>query len=71
MGETPFVLNRAENPHPRMLRAALRYRASANAPGAQAPAIYRWWGYLDAMVDATGCEAAELEAWMDRAEAGR
>jgi hypothetical protein len=67
----PFVLDRVENPHPRMLAGALEARAAALAtrgwPG-EGSAHTRgvWLGYLRAMADATGCDPDELEAWMDR-----
>jgi hypothetical protein len=51
--EAEFVLDLTDNPHPKMLSGALTARAY-------------WRGYLQAMVDATGCEAKELEDWMDR-----
>ena len=58
-----FVLDLAENPHPKMLAGARRARSMAgNSPGDQG----FWQGYLTAMADATGCEPADLEAWMDR-----
>jgi hypothetical protein len=62
----PFVLELAENPHPRMLAAALSARADARAGG---KAATYWAGYLTAMVDATGEDPKDIEAWMDRQEA--
>lgn len=50
-----FVLERVENPHPRMLRGALVRRAE-------------WRGYLAAMCDATGETPEAIEAWLDRME---
>lgn len=62
MGSEPFVLDRAENPHPRMLREALYYR-SIQHDSTSAAAL--WYGYLIAMCGATGCTPAELNAWLD------
>lgn len=53
----PFVLERTENPHPRML---------AGAKLAQSKGGDYWHGYLNAMADATGEPAADLVAWVDR-----
>ena len=60
-----FVLDRVENPHPRMLNEALALRADArrNTVG---PPVFRWDGYLQAMCAATGETPADIEAWMDR-----
>jgi len=71
--DPPFVLDRVENPHPRMLAAALQLRAAAagtydGRPTTEARTAVRaeWRGYLRAMADATGCSPADLEAWLDR-----
>ena len=61
--EEPFVLDRVENPHPRMLAGALKARG---ASGDSAEARAYWDGYMAAMADATGEPVADLEAWMDR-----
>lgn len=53
----PFVLERVENPHPKMLAGALEARA-AGGP--------YWDGYLRAMADATGEPEDALIAWMER-----
>ena len=63
--EPAFVLDRAENPHPRMLAGALRAREAAAREGSGSAVIY-WHGYLDAMADATGETTDAIEAWMDR-----
>lgn len=55
--EKVFVLDHIDNPHPVMLAGAL---------GARAHAGPYWYGYLAAMVAATGCTEADIEAWMDR-----
>lgn len=65
MSDEPFVLDRAENPHPRMLAEALELRAEARWKGV-GHVVARWDGYLAAMCAATGCTAADIEAWMDR-----
>lgn len=51
----PFVLDRVENPHPKMLAAAIARREA-------------WRSYLAAMCDATGETPEAIEAWMDRME---
>lgn len=68
MTDEPFVLERTENPHPKMLAGALKARDDAASVefDEHAPATSYWRGYLTAMADATGCEPDELEAWMDR-----
>jgi len=83
---TPFVLDRVENPHPRMLAEAIAARQAARdavadldralgglEPNDLGPDIIAaldarsyWRGYLAAMAGATGCDPADLEAWMDR-----
>lgn len=70
-----FVLDRTENPHPRMLAGALACRdlyrqAQAGDPldtGRLMVTLARWRGYLAAMSDATGETPEAIEAWMDRA----
>ncbi len=59
MSAEEFVLDRTENPHPRMLAGALKRRAAAlEAPAwpslATAERCAEWRGFLAAMVDATG-----------------
>jgi hypothetical protein len=58
-----FVLDRVENPHPRMLAGALAARAESHLSAERSA---YWGGYLAAMADATGCEPRDLVAWMDR-----
>lgn len=53
----PFVLERVENPHPKMLAGALEARAGGGP---------FWDGYLRAMADATGEAEEALIAWMER-----
>lgn len=70
--DEPFVLDRVENPHPRMLAGALRARRVARELGHDPNGlgfVAFWDGYLSAMEDATGCPAQELVAWLDRHEA--
>lgn len=67
-----FVLDRVENPHPRMLAGAIERRAAARAtrgwPSSHAESVRaEWRGYLAAMSDATGEAPDDIEAWMDRA----
>lgn len=68
--EPAFVLERAENPHPRMLAEALDLRDKARKTG---DSFYRveWRGYLEAMCAATGETPEAIEAWMDRAALSR
>lgn len=70
MPDDDFVLDRAENPHPRMLAGARLARDAARKAWGGSPTeigTRRYWdGYLAAMADATGCDPADLEAWMDR-----
>lgn len=63
----PFVLDRDSNPHPRMLAGALKARAASRVLSGGTIEAF-WRGYLEAMADATGCTAEELEAWMDAHE---
>ena len=65
MSADEFVLDLAENPHPRMLAGAVGARRAAAEQGGGA-ARY-WSGYLAAMCDATGESPEDIEAWMDRA----
>lgn len=60
-----FVLDLDSNPHPRMLAGALDARRRvASTP----ESVAYWRGYLAAMADATGCDKADLIAWLDRHE---
>lgn len=59
----PFVLDLAENPHPRMLEGA---RDALYAAHESDLTDAFWQGYLAAMADATGCEPDDLEAWVRR-----
>lgn len=52
-----FVLERVENPHPKMLAGAL----VAQELGGE-----YWQGYMQAMADATGEPPEALLAWMER-----
>lgn len=52
-----FVLDRVENPHPRMLAGAILARDKGGD---------FWWGYMCAMADATGESPEALLAWMER-----
>lgn len=64
-GGSSFVLDAADNPHPKMLAGALSARgAKERWPRDEAVAAY-WEGYLTAMADATGCDPGEITAWMD------
>jgi hypothetical protein len=64
-----FVLDRTENPHPRMLTEAHEVRdlARRNVVG---PARFEWIGYLRCMCAATGETPDDIERWMDRAVSG-
>lgn len=62
----PFVLERAENPHPVMLVGARAARARADSCFATPVDRAYWTGYLQAMADATGESPEALVAWMDR-----
>ena len=71
MGDDVFVLDREENPHPRMLTEALAARQRAFASQGVAgerpidePQSF-WRGYLSAMCAATGCDEVEMIAWLD------
>lgn len=71
-----FVLDRAENPHPKLLEYALLARANARAAtelhGPLRDHEVDWRTafrfYMKAMADATGCPEEELEAWLDHHE---
>lgn len=73
----PFVLDRAENPHPRMRAEALRLHsvwsdaiARAHFSGsfpdqlAMIEAAAKWDGYLACMCDATGEEPDAIRRWL-------
>lgn len=60
-----FVLDRVENPHPRMLAEGWQLRRRATG-GGTIVAVARWEGYLQAMCAATGCDEADILGWMDR-----
>lgn len=62
-----FVLDLDSNPHPRMLAEALEARSKSVTRGLLSDCDY-WRGFLAAMAAATGCEPADLVAWMDRHE---
>lgn len=58
-----FVLDRTENPHPKMLAGAREARSASHA----SPFAFGFWqGYLAAMCDATGESSEAIAAWMDR-----
>lgn len=59
-----FILDRADNPHPRMLAEAIEARRKARAIGGK-EATYYWVGFMDAMCAATGLRAEELNRWID------
>lgn len=60
-----FVLDRVENPHPRMREHALQLRRAARA--ANDPVLGAMWlGYLEAMCDATGETSDAMNAWLDQ-----
>lgn len=61
--EKAFVLERTENPHPRMLREALELRSRVTFSAIDAGL---WRGFLAAMCAATGESPEAIEAWMDR-----
>lgn len=63
--EPEFVLERTENPHPRMLAEAIEARRRARAVGGK-EAVYYWTGFMAAMAAATGETPAALNAWIDR-----
>ena len=60
-----FVLDKTENPHPKMLAGAIHARRTARALGGDRTLHY-WAGYLQAMCDATGETPEALNAWIDR-----
>lgn len=66
--DAPFVLDLDTNPHPKMLAGAIEAHDHAAHFGFDPwdPATIYWRGYLSAMVDATGCSAEELTAWVRR-----
>lgn len=65
----PFVLDRAENPHPRLLALAVKARRSARRfPNDMAHQSY-YLGVLHACVEATGCADHEVVGWLDHHEA--
>jgi len=78
MGDDLFTLDRVDNPHPRMRRRALELRTRARLTGAHVAqasphalaqmlaVLVQWHSYREAMCDATGCTAAEIDAWLDR-----
>lgn len=58
-----FVLDRTENPHPKMLAEAWKLR---ERQGQDAYCFGMWQGFLRAMAAATGESEAALLMWMDR-----
>lgn len=60
-----FVLDRTENPHPRMRDHALQLRRTARVSGDHVIAA-QWLGYLEAMCDATGESSEAINGWLDR-----
>jgi hypothetical protein len=59
-----FVLDLAENPHPRLLEHALHLRRAARATND--PIVGAMWlGYTDCACDATGWNAETFNAWLD------
>src|SRR5436309_3349794 len=64
MTDETFVLDRDENPHPRLREHALMLRRAARAT--DDPIVgAAWLGYLDCMCDATGWNAETAHAWLD------
>lgn len=61
----PFVLDRDENPHPRLREHALALRRAARAT--DDPIVGALWlGYTDCACDATGWNAETWNAWLDQ-----
>lgn len=60
-----FVLDRTDNPHPRMLEEAIEARRRARAIGGE-EGIYYWAGFMACMAAATGETPEALNAWIDR-----
>lgn len=60
-----FVLDRVENPHPRMLAEGIEARRRARAIGGK-EATYYWAGFIACMAAATGETPEALNAWIDR-----
>lgn len=71
---TPFTLDRAENPHPKMRARArmLRQQARDGDPASTefTAAFMLWRGYLLAMCDATGAGEAAMLIWLDTPQDG-
>lgn len=66
-----FVLDRTENPHPRMLTEAWGLRSACegliDVPGAAAAEVRgKWLGFLQCMCAATGESSEAITAWMER-----
>lgn len=61
---TDFVLDKTENPHPKLLEGAIQARRTARAIGG-AEGVYYWAGVLDAMCWATGETHEAMNAWID------
>ncbi|MES1975700.1 MAG: hypothetical protein V4472_24855 [Pseudomonadota bacterium] len=63
-----FVLDLESNPHPKMLAGAIAARAAMKRQKlGTTEAHYRsgvWWGYVQAMADATGCDREEIVRWV-------
>lgn len=62
----PFILDRVENPHPVMRDRALNLRRIAALGGGSVETFMQWQGYLWCMSDATGLDAEEINAWLDK-----
>jgi hypothetical protein len=64
--EAEFVLDRDENPHPRLLALALAARRRSCVLGSGNLAAQSYYlGILHACVEATGCEESEIVGWLD------
>lgn len=61
----PFSLDKTENPHPAMLKRALKLRARTRVTHSPSDG-HIWHGYLLAMCDATGESPLAIQEWMDR-----
>lgn len=59
-----FILDRDENPHPRMREVALHLRRTARTSD-DVIVKASWLAYRDCMMDATGWDTATVEAWLD------
>lgn len=63
--EPPFVLDRDDNPHPRLLELALAARRRARLAAGNFAAASYYLGALHACCAATGCDESEIVGWLD------